>query len=57
MAGCGRLILAAITPLAGCRALVPVLHASDLGSAKGLGKFKEGQKVEGKVLTVDPGGC
>jgi ribosomal protein S1 len=57
MAGCGRLILAAITPLAGCRALVPVLHASDLGSAKGLRKFKEGQKVEGKVLTVDPGGC
>lgn len=36
-------------------ALVPVLHASDLGTAKGLKKFKEGQKVAGKVLAVDAG--
>lgn len=35
---------------------MPALHASDLGTAKVLRKFKEGQKVEGKVLTVDPGG-
>jgi len=42
-----------------CSALVPVLHASDLGTAKGLKKFKEGQKVAGKVLSVDTGalGC
>ena len=33
-----------------------MLHASDLGSKKGLKKFKEGQKVAGKVLTVDTGG-
>lgn len=35
---------------------MPTLHASDLGSAKGLKKFKQGQKVAGRVLTVDPGG-
>ncbi|PRW20900.1 RRP5-like protein [Chlorella sorokiniana] len=44
-------LLVAITP--SIRALVPVLHASDLGSAKGLKKYKEGQKVAGKVLSVD----
>lgn len=38
-----------------CSALVPTLHATDLGTAKGLKKFKEGQKVAGKVLTVDAG--
>ena len=37
------------------RALVPTLHASDLGTAKGLRKYKEGQAVEGRVLTVNPG--
>ncbi|EFN56095.1 hypothetical protein CHLNCDRAFT_145628 [Chlorella variabilis] len=36
------------------RALVPVLHASDVGTAKALRKFKAGQTVAGKVLTVDP---
>lgn len=40
---------------ASLRALVPALHASDLGTAKGLRKFKEGQKVQGRVLSVDPG--
>lgn len=37
------------------RALVPAAHASDLGTKKGLKKFKEGQKVSGKVLAVDAG--
>jgi hypothetical protein len=37
------------------RALVPTMHASDLGSAKALRKFKPGQTVAGRVLTVDPG--
>ncbi len=35
------------------------MHASDLGSAKALRKFKPGQVVAGRVLTADPGerGC
>jgi rRNA biogenesis protein RRP5 len=38
------------------KALVPALHMSDLGTKKGgtKGKFKEGQKVTGRVLSVDP---
>lgn len=43
-------------PLPACRALVPVLHASDVGTQKGMRKYKEGQRVAGKVLTVDAGG-
>ncbi|KAL4451480.1 hypothetical protein ABPG75_007142 [Micractinium tetrahymenae] len=44
-------LLVSVTPT--IRALVPTLHATDLGTAKGLKKFKEGQKVAGRVLTVD----
>lgn len=33
---------------------MPTLHASDLGSAKALRKFKAGQRVAGKVLSIDP---
>ena len=35
---------------------MPVLHVSDLGSRKALRKFKEGQKVAARVLTIDAGG-
>ena len=37
-----------------CRAMVPTIHMSDLGTKKAHKKFKEGQKVAGRVLAVDP---
>lgn len=36
------------------KGLVPVLHASDLGTVKALSKYKVGQKVTGRVLEVQP---
>jgi hypothetical protein len=36
------------------KALVPALHVSDVGSKKAKSKFKEGQVVEGRVLSVEP---
>jgi hypothetical protein len=41
-----------ITP--SLKALVPPLHMSDVGSKKAKSKYKEGQTVEGRVLSVDP---
>lgn len=34
--------------------MVPTLHMSDSGTKKAHKKFKEGQKVAGRVLAVDP---
>jgi rRNA biogenesis protein RRP5 len=39
-----------------CRALVPLVHLSDLASTGVTGKYKEGQKVTGRVLECDPAG-
>lgn len=39
---------------ANVKGIVPKLHASDLGTDKGMSKFKIGQKVTGRVLQVDP---
>lgn len=36
-----------------CRAVVPTLHMSDLGTKKAHKRFKEGQKVAGRVVGVD----
>ncbi|GBF92560.1 hypothetical protein Rsub_05174 [Raphidocelis subcapitata] len=41
-----------ITP--SIKALVPPLHASDLGTKKSKAKHREGQVVQGRVLSVDP---
>jgi rRNA biogenesis protein RRP5 len=38
----------------GVRAHVPPAHVSDVASAKAHRKFKEGQRVAGRVLQVDP---
>ncbi|BDA47226.1 probable protein RRP5 homolog [Coccomyxa sp. Obi] len=38
----------------GVKALVPTMHMSDSGSERARAKFKEGQKVTGRVLEVDP---
>ncbi len=35
------------------RALVPLLHMSESGSARAASKFKEGQKVAARVLEAD----
>jgi ribosomal protein S1 len=36
-----------------CRALVPTMHMSDSGAERAKAKYKEGQKVSGRVLEVD----
>ncbi|KAL4538228.1 hypothetical protein Ndes2526B_g03454 [Nannochloris sp. 'desiccata'] len=46
----GALIVALTSHL---KALVPGLHMSDIASTKAYKKYKEGQKVTGKVLQVD----
>ena len=46
----GMLLIALTSHL---KALVPALHMSDLASSKAHKKYKEGQKVGGRVLRVD----
>ncbi|KAL6772122.1 hypothetical protein ACKKBG_A29005 [Auxenochlorella protothecoides x Auxenochlorella symbiontica] len=46
-------LLLEITP--SVRALVPLIHGSDVGTKKGLRKHKLGQSVSGIVLSVQPG--
>ncbi len=46
----GALIVALTSHL---KALVPGLHMSDIASSKAYKKYKEGQKVTGKILQVD----